>query len=86
MSADTIIILNGTIYEKPGTKEKAVETLLALSEKEHYVCTAVHIMYVSKNKPTDAPRELCFTEHTAVKMSKITKEDARAYADTGIPL
>lgn len=86
VSSDTIIIKEGTIYEKPKTREKAIETLLSLSGKDHYVCTAVSIVFNGKKDKEGPEKELCFTEHTGVKMCDISKEDAAAYADTGVPL
>src|ERR1035441_7950956 len=44
IGADTIVILDGVIYEKPNDREHAIEMLAALSGKMHEVVTGVCIL------------------------------------------
>ena len=43
ITGDTIVVLDDIIYEKPTSKEHAVQMLQALSNSTHQVMTAVWI-------------------------------------------
>jgi len=45
IGADTLVFLGNMPLGKPKSKAEAIETLKMLSDKEHYVCTGVSIVY-----------------------------------------
>lgn len=77
IGADTIVILDGIIYEKPENREHAIEMLTALSGKMHQVVTGVCIM---SNK-----KELVFSETTNVYFNPFTREEIEYYVDNYRP-
>ncbi len=77
IGADTIVILNGKIYEKPNDREHAIEMLSALSGQMHEVITGVCIL--SREK------ELVFSETTKVYFNKLSKEEIEFYVDNYKP-
>jgi septum formation protein len=48
LGADTIVVLDGRVLEKPTSEQDATEMLLALSGREHQVLTAVAIAYAQQ--------------------------------------
>ena len=78
IGADTIVALDGVIYEKPKDEQDAFRILRALSGKEHFVYTGVAI--ISPNG------ERIFSEETAVRFTEMRDEDIRAYIKTGDPM
>lgn len=76
ISSDTMVVLDGKIYGKPGTKEKARETLLELSGKTHTVITAVSFQ-------DGAGKCYSFFDKTYVTFEKIEKDILEIYLDTG---
>lgn len=77
IGADTIVILNGKIYEKPNDREHAIEMLSALSGKMHEVITGVCIL--SRKK------EVVFSEKTKVYFNGLRKEEIEYYVDAYKP-
>ncbi len=77
MGADTIVVLNGEVLEKPRDQADGVNMLMTLSGQVHEVFTAVAI---TSGKTQAA--QICRTE---VQFSEITPESARAYWHTGEP-
>ena len=73
IGADTIVILNGIIYEKPNDREHAIEMLTALSGKVHEVVTGVCILSQKK--------ELSFSETTRVFFNQLTRAEIEYYVD-----
>ena len=49
IGADTVVIMNGKIFNKPGSKDEAVQTLQTLSGNTHKVITGVCIKNLSDN-------------------------------------
>lgn len=78
IGADTIVELNGVVYGKPKTPQKAFEVLMELANKQHNVYTGVVIKY--------GERVVKFTETTRVFFGEISPEAVQAYVDTGDPL
>ena len=78
IAADTVVEVDGRILGKPGTAERAVEMLSELSGRENRVWTGVCVR--------EGDRILTRSECTAVHFRTLTKEEIRAYADTGEPL
>jgi len=77
IGADTIVILNGKIYEKPKDRQDAIEMLAALSGQMHEVITGVCIL--SKQK------EVSFTETTKVYFNLFTQGEIEYYVDNYKP-
>jgi septum formation protein len=77
IAADTIVILNGKIYEKPTSKEDAIKMLEALSGNTHIVITGVCIM--TKDE------KIVFSETTEVRFAQITKSEIEFYVDSFKP-
>jgi septum formation protein len=75
IAADTVVVLNQTILEKPSSKEEATEMLTKLSGKIHYVYTGVAIV---KNNETTS-----FFEKTEVEFWKLSEEEIQTYIKTG---
>lgn len=73
IGADTIVLLEGKIYEKPNDRKHAIEMLTALSGKMHEVITGVCILSRSK--------EESFSEKTKVFFNELTKEEIEFYVD-----
>jgi septum formation protein len=73
VTADTVVILNGRILNKPADRNEAIEMLSALSGSTHRVITGVSI--VSEEK------EESFDETTEVTFEKLSREEIEFYID-----
>lgn len=78
ITADTLVILDGKIFGKPESTDKAVEMLMELSGRTHQVVTGVTI--------ATHRQRTSFTTVTDVKFCELTFEEARYYADSFMPL
>ena len=77
IGADTIVILNGKIYEKPTDRTDAIEMLTALSGQMHEVVTGVCILSTQK--------EIQFSETTKVYFNSVTRDEIEFYVDNYKP-
>jgi septum formation protein len=77
IGADTIVILNGKIYEKPTDRENAIKMISELCGHTHTVVTGVYI--VSKSK------ELGFSEATKVTFNSLSQDEIAYYVDNYKP-
>jgi septum formation protein len=77
IGADTIVVLNGKIYEKPEDREDAIAMLSILSGQTHEVITGVYIL--SKEK------EISFSEKTKVTFNPLSLEEINFYVDNYKP-
>ena len=73
IGADTIVILNGKIYEKPTDREDAIKMISELCGHMHTVVTGVYI--ASKSK------EIGFSEATKVTFDSLTHDEIAYYVD-----
>ncbi len=73
LSADTIVVLNDTIINKPADREDAILILSALSGHTHEVITGVCILQNSK--------QTCFADTTEVAFHELTREQIEFYVD-----
>jgi septum formation protein len=73
IGADTIVILNGKIYEKPTDRADAIRMISELCGHTHTVVTGVYI--ASKNK------EIGFSEATKVTFNSLTQDEIAYYVD-----
>jgi septum formation protein len=77
VTADTVVILDGRILNKPSGRQEAIEMLSSLSGKTHLVMTGVSI--ISKEK------EETFDETTEVTFEKLSEERIVHYIDNFQP-
>jgi len=77
VGADTVVILNGKIYEKPKDREHAIAMLGELSGQMHEVVTGVCLYSPGK--------EVSFSETTKVFFNPLTTEEITFYIDTYKP-
>lgn len=78
LAADTTVALGTWIPGKPGSPERAVDTLLRLAGRTHQVHTAVVVRF--------AGREWSHVVTTSVRFRAFGEAEARAYVATGEPL
>ncbi|MBH2652356.1 Maf family protein [Serratia ureilytica] len=78
LGADTIVVLNGRVLEKPRDEAHAVQMLAALSGKQHQVMTAVAI--------ADRQDVRCQLVVTDVTFRSLSQQDIRDYIATGEPM
>jgi septum formation protein len=78
LGADTIVVLNGEVLEKPQDAAHAAEMLSKLSGQTHQVMTAVAL--------ADAQRELDCLVTTDVTFRKMTAEEISHYIASGEPM
>ncbi len=77
IGADTIVLLNGRIYEKPVDRQDAIAMLGALSGKVHTVITGVCILSRLK--------EISFADVTQVHFNPLTLAEIEYYVDNFKP-
>lgn len=77
VAADTVVVLDGEILEKPESEADARRTLRRLSGARHEVLTGVALFRES--------HERTFVERTSVFFSELHDADIDAYAATGEP-
>ncbi len=73
IGADTIVVLNGEILEKPKNREEAISMLFKLSKREHKVITAIAIVNTERNEV------YIDYEKTLVKMRRIDRGEVDSY-------
>lgn len=77
LAADSIVIQDNTIYEKPKDYEDAVRILTALSGKAHLVITGVCIL--------DSEKELVFSGISKVHFEPLSQAEIAFYVKTYQP-
>ena len=78
ISADTVVVQDGTILEKPTSDADARRMLETLSGSTHFVYTGVCLFH--------GPRCRSFCERTDVTFSDLSKDAIAAYVATGEPM
>ncbi len=73
IGADTIVILDGRIYEKPKDRADAIQMISALCGHTHTVVTGVFI--------ADKTKEISFSETTRVTFNNLTQDEIAYYVD-----
>jgi septum formation protein len=73
LAADTIVVLNDEVINKPGDRAHAIKTLHSLSGKQHQVITGVVLL---KDK-----KEISFADVTLVTFHPLTDEQITFYVD-----
>jgi septum formation protein len=77
LTADTIVLINGNILNKPADRNEAIEMLSALSGRRHTVYTGVCIKSMKSRK--------LFREETGVTFRNLNKEEIEYYVDNFKP-
>ncbi len=77
ITADTIVVCDGEVIEKPENEAHAREILMKLSGNMHRVLTGVCMRSMKKEK--------CFTAETKVCFGKLTEEEIRYYVQAYQP-
>lgn len=75
ISADSIIYMDGKIFEKPKDKEEAFQNMKSMSGKITYGITGVTIKDLYKNK------EISFADAVEVHFKQISDEDIKWYVE-----
>ena len=75
LAADTVVHLDGRIFDKPRDDEDAISTLSQLSGRWHTVTTAVSIR--------QGARHVAFSVDTAVRFRDLESQEIQAYVQTG---
>ena len=75
ISADTIVVIDGTVLGKPKDRDDAVRMLNLLSGREHSVFTALYIRQGERTSLTST--------ETKVRFKKLTEEEILWYVSTG---
>ncbi|WP_413742224.1 Maf family protein [Sodalis sp. RH15] len=78
LGADTIVVLDDRILEKPLDRDDAAMMLTALSGRSHRVMTAVAL--------ADAQHRLCHDVVTEVTFRQLSEQDIHRYIATGEPM
>ncbi|AFJ45474.1 Maf family protein [Shimwellia blattae] len=78
LGADTIVILDGEVLEKPRSPEHAAQMLARLSGRTHQVMTAVAV--------ADSQRVLSCLVTTRVTFCPLSAQDIQHYVASGEPL
>lgn len=79
VSADTTVIHNGMIYNKPADKDEARKFLTDLSGKTHSVYTAVSLTLINERKTF----RHSFVDESKVTFERISEALLERYLDTG---
>ena len=84
IGADTIVVFEDKILEKPVDREHAFKMLKQLSDKTHHVYTGVAI--VKNDKAGNIHSKTTFSECTEVTFGRLETDEIRSYIDTGGPM
>ncbi len=79
ISADTIVVLDGKIINKPESKSEAFEMLNSLSDNTHQVFTGITLLNSKSRK------ELTDYKLSYVSFRKLDSDEINAYIDSGSP-
>ena len=75
LSADSIVYMEGKIFEKPKSKEEAFNNMKSMSGKVTYLTTGMTIKDLYQNK------EITFSDVAEVHLRKIDDEDIKWYVE-----
>lgn len=80
LGADTIVVLDGRILEKPGNEAEAASMLESLSGRSHEVYTGLGLLDAATGKETGG------YERTVVSIRSLEAWEIEAYIATGEPM
>jgi septum formation protein len=84
IAADTIVVLDGVILNKPSDESEAFSMLSSLSGRSHTVITGVAIVYMDSD--SDQLKKSVFNVSTQVTFATLSDEEIIAYIATGSPM
>jgi septum formation protein len=73
ITADTVVVLDGDVLEKPADRDAAIRMIRRLSGRKHQVITAVALTTVSRRK--------AFSAISTVDFAELTSEEIEYYVD-----
>ena len=73
VTADTVVILDGQILNKPTDRNDAIQMLLSLAGRTHTVMTGVSIVSLQKEEN--------FDDSTEVTFARLSRKDVEYYVD-----
>jgi septum formation protein len=85
LSADTIVVLDEEILNKPGDDQEARSMLKKLSGRNHDVFTGVTLLFYQAGNSASISKAFRTVEQTTVTMRKISDQEIEAYVQTGEP-
>jgi nucleoside triphosphate pyrophosphatase len=77
LAADSIVVMDGQIFEKPTNRENAVDIIRSLAGNSHVVITGVCLMSFKK--------KIHFSDHSVVHLASMTTKEVEWYVDTFEP-
>jgi septum formation protein len=80
LGADTIVVLDGEILNKPQDEDDAARMLACLSGRTHSVYTGIALIH------SDGGRSVTANEHTRVTFAELDDEEISEYVRSGSPL
>ncbi len=80
IGSDTIVVINGTVLEKPESKIHAAEMLRMLSGRTHTVYTGFALV------DAETKKSYIDVEHTDVTFHRLTEEEISKYVASGSPM
>lgn len=80
IGADTIVVLDDTILQKPSDRKDAFEMLFRLQGRDHYVYTGIHLLNKSNGK------EAYGYTKSRVWFSPLTPDEIWRYIESGEPM
>ena len=78
LTADSVVVINNQILNKPGSKEEAYEMLQLLSDKTHIVYTGVCLRNMDK--------KVVFSNQTNVTFGTLSEHEINYYIDQFNPM
>jgi septum formation protein len=81
LAADTVVVLDDQLLEKPGSAEQARRMLRELSDRWHEVVTGYHV----RSLEADEPRETRSVT-ARVRFRALADEEIERYVETGEPM
>ena len=78
LGADTVVVLDDHVLEKPADAEDAARMLRLLSGREHSVITGICLR--------SGAREIVEVETTGVRFGPLSDDEIRAYVGSGEPM
>ncbi|MDQ3017098.1 MAG: Maf family protein [Bacteroidota bacterium] len=77
LAADSVVIMNDTIYNKASDREEAINMIGQIAGKEHLVITGVFLC--------DHHNAIGFSEHTLVWIEPMSRQEIEYYVDLQKP-
>ncbi|KAI8357336.1 maf-like protein [Choanephora cucurbitarum] len=81
IGADTVVVKDNSVLEKPKDRDHAWYMLQKLNGATHQVLTGVQILY----KTQDEVKQIGFVEKTDVTFTRLDDETIKAYIDSNEP-